>query len=105
MTEQDSHRAVAGLLLKNSLNQRTGSPSGETDAKAITYVKGTILSGLKDQDQMIRQTVGAVITSLLSNEEPGAWPEALDVITNGMRAQDFNVVEVSETEGAPVSGS
>ena len=97
LTEQDSHRAVAGLLLKNSLNQRTGPPSGETDAKALTYVKGTILSGLKDQDQMIRQTVGAVITSLLSNEDPGAWPEALDVITNGMRAQDFHVVEVSES--------
>lgn len=94
-TELDSHRAVAGLLLKNSLNQRTGPPAGETDARALTYVKGTILTGLQDTDQMIRQTVGAVITSLLSNEEPGAWPEALDALTKGMNSQDFNLVEVS----------
>ncbi len=46
---------------------------------------------------MIRQTVGAVITSLLSNEEPGAWPEALDAVTNGMRSQDPDVVEVSQS--------
>ena len=93
--ELDSHRAVAGLLLKNSLNQRTGPPSGETDARALAYVKSTILAGLQDKDQMVRQTVGAVITSLLSNEEPGAWPEALDAVTKGMGAQDLNVVEVS----------
>ncbi len=52
------------------------------------------MSGLQDKDQMIRQTVGAVITSLLGNEDPGGWPQALDAVTNGMRAQDLNVVEV-----------
>ena len=44
---------------------------------------------------MIRQTVGTVITSLLSNEEAGAWTEALVAITKGMSGQDINVVEVS----------
>ena len=44
---------------------------------------------------MIRQTVGAVIAGILSNEEPGAWPEALDAITKGMSSQDLNVAEVS----------
>lgn len=43
---------------------------------------------------MIRQTVGAVITSLLTAEEPGGWPEALEALTTGKGSQDMNVVEV-----------
>jgi transportin-1 len=82
-------------LLKNSLNQRTGPSTDEAEARAIGYVKSTILAGLQDKDQIIRQTVGAVITSILGSEEPGSWPEALDAITKGMGSQDFNVVEVS----------
>ncbi|EIW71747.1 hypothetical protein TREMEDRAFT_71251 [Tremella mesenterica DSM 1558] len=91
--EQDSHRAVAGLLLKNALVARSGPPQNEADGRALAYVKATILTGLQDKDQMIRQTVGAVITSLLSNDETGAWPEALDAVTNGMSSQDPNLVE------------
>lgn len=57
-------------------------------------MKSTILAGLQDKDQMIRQTVGAVITSLLGSEEPGGWPEALNALTAGKGSQDVNVVEV-----------
>jgi transportin-1 len=95
-SESESHRAVAGLLLKNAVNSRSGPPTGETDAIALAYVKATVLQGLADPVQMIRQTVGAVVTALLSNEDPGAWPEALDTLTKGMSSQDANVVEVSE---------
>lgn len=45
---------------------------------------------------MIRQTVGAVITSLLGSEEPGGWPEALEALTTGKGSQDSNVVEVRD---------
>lgn len=65
----------------------------------MAYVKATILAGLQDKDQMIRQTVGAVITSLLASEEPGGWPEVLDALTSGKASQDANVVEVSSTIG------
>jgi hypothetical protein len=61
----------------------------------VAYVKNTILVGLQDKDQMIRQTVGAVITSLLTAEQPGGWPEALEALTTGKGSQDMNVVEVS----------
>jgi hypothetical protein len=44
---------------------------------------------------MIRQTVGAVITSLLTAEQPGGWPEALEALTTGKGSQDMTVVEVS----------
>jgi transportin-1 len=96
--ELDSHRAVAGLLLKNSILQRNLNQenASEGERQAVAYVKDTILAGLQDKDQMIRQTVGAVITSLLSAEEPGAWPQALEALTTGKGSQDTNVVEVSQ---------
>ncbi|OXM78877.1 importin beta-2 subunit [Cryptococcus neoformans Bt63] len=93
--EQDSHRAVAGLLLKNSLNQRSGPTTNENDARAMAYVKNTVLTGLADPDQIVRQTVGTVIMCLISNEDVGAWPEALDALTKGMGSTDPNVVEGS----------
>lgn len=92
--EQDSHRAVAGLLLKNSLNQRSGPTTNDNDARAMAYVKNTVLTGLADPDQIVRQTVGTVIMCLISNEDVGAWPEALDALTKGMGSTDPNVVEV-----------
>ncbi|WWD20076.1 hypothetical protein CI109_104550 [Kwoniella shandongensis] len=92
-TELDSHRAVAGLLLKNAVNQRSGPATNENDARALNYVKNSVLTGLADPDQIVRQTVGTVITSLISNEEPGGWPEALEALTKGMGSQDPNVVE------------
>jgi transportin-1 len=93
-TEQDSHRAVAGLLLKNSLNQRT-TQSSPNDAAATAYVKSTILAGLADKDHMIRQTVASVITALLSNEDAGAWPQALEALTQAMSSEDLDIMDVS----------
>ncbi|WVQ79461.1 hypothetical protein IAT38_001560 [Cryptococcus sp. DSM 104549] len=91
--ELDSHRAVAGLLLKNAVNQRTGPAANENDSRALNYVKSTVLVGLADPDQIVRQTVGTVVTSLISNEEPGGWPEALDALLKGIGSSDINVVE------------
>lgn len=61
----------------------------------MQYVKSTILLGLGDANSMIRQTVGAVVTGILSMEEPSSWPEALDAVTKGMSSQDANLAEVS----------
>jgi transportin-1 len=58
------------------------------------FVKSTILLGLSEKDQMIRQTAGTVIASLLRAEETGGWPEALEVLTQGIHSQDDNLVEV-----------
>lgn len=92
-TEQDSHRAVAGLLIKNTLTSPSASTMTEKP-EAMAYVKNTILEGLADGIPMIRQTVGAVIAGILSLEEPGGWPQALEVLTKGMSSQDNNMAEV-----------
>ena len=93
--EAGPHRAVAGLLLKNALIQRTGPAVTERDASALAYVKSTVLLGLAEPEPMIRHTAGTVVMSLLYNEDTGAWPEALDALTKGMSSQDENLVEVS----------
>lgn len=79
---------MAGLLLKNGL-------AYTTDLSSLIYVKGVILQGLSDKDQMIRQTVAQVITALIGSEEAGKWPEALNAVTQGMGSQDINLAEVS----------
>jgi transportin-1 len=72
-------------------------PAGNTpEALALNYVKSTILLGLNEKDQMIRQTAGTVVASMLGSEESGGWPEALDALMKGMASQDDNVVEVSQ---------
>ncbi|WOO77650.1 Transportin-1 [Vanrija pseudolonga] len=91
--EAVSHRAVAGLLLKNALIQRTGPALTDGDAMAMNYVKSTVLLGLAEPEIMVRQTAGTVVMAILANEETGAWPEALDTLSKGMASQDENVVE------------
>ena len=90
--EEESHRAVAGLLVKNTLVH--GGPYHSEAPEAMAYLKATILRGLADDVAMIRQTAGAVISSLLAFEEAGGWPEALDAITKGLNSADNNVAEV-----------
>ena len=92
-TEEDSHRAVAGLLLKNSLHQHAVTSLDPQAAQAMTYVKAVILQGLADADSMIRQTVSTVITSLIGADEPGAWTQALETITQGLGSSDVNMQE------------
>lgn len=93
-SEQDSHRSVAGLLLKNSFASNAISTLDPAAAQALTYVKSVVLQALSDKEAMIRTTAGTVITTILQTEEPGAWPEALDVLTKGMGSQDAHLQEV-----------
>lgn len=93
--EDAGHRVIAGLLLKNALIQRHGPASTEADARAMAYVKSTVLLGLGESNEKVRHTAGTTIMAILYNEETGAWPEALDALTKGMGSQDANLVDVS----------
>lgn len=94
-SEQESHRTVAGLLLKNSFATNAVSTLDPSAAQAMAYVKSVVLQALSDAEQMIRQTAGTVITTILGTESPGGWPEALDTLTKGMGSQDLPLQEVS----------
>ncbi|CAK9784881.1 putative importin beta-2 subunit [Cutaneotrichosporon oleaginosum] len=91
--EAGTHRAVAGLVLKNALIERSGQPVTDGDAQAMEYVKQASLAGLQEADKMIRHTSGSVVMAILYTENTGAWPQALDVLTKGLSSQDENLVE------------
>lgn len=91
--EAQEHRAVAGLLLKNSFSAHTVSSLDPQAAQAMAYVKAVIVQGLSDPDSQIRNTVSTVITSLIAADEPGAWPQALEAVTQGMSSSDLHMQE------------
>lgn len=91
--ESQEHRAVAGLLLKNSFSQNTVSSLDPQAAQAMAYVKAVVIQGLGDPDSQIRQAVSTVITSLIAADEPGAWPQALEAVTSGMGSSDLHMQE------------
>lgn len=92
-SESTSHRAVAGLLLKNNIAGFLTSPN-PTSILAVNYVKANVCQGMADPEIMIRQTVGSCIVTILSTEERGGWREGLEALANGVGSQDENVVEV-----------
>lgn len=100
--EDETTRAVAGLILKNSilrpayLYESTSAQGGEAfDPTAYSYVKAVILQGMADEKQTVRQTVGTVIVNLMMKEEDGAWPEGLEALMKAIDSSNPN-----EQEGA-----
>lgn len=89
--ESESTRAVAGLVLKNSI-QHPKSPISE---EAWAYVKSTVLLGMGDESQMVRQTVGTVVCFIINSLDVGAWPEGLVKLMTAIDSTDKN-----EQEGA-----
>ncbi len=52
-------------------------PKAPIPPAAWEYVKSTALLGVGDPSQMVRQTVGTVITYIINQGGPGEWPEGL----------------------------
>lgn len=76
MTARSDVRAAAGINLKNSVLrlQQYGTSSTLKDR---SYLLNNILKGLLDQDNMVRNITGNVITSLFSIYGINGWPQAL----------------------------
>lgn len=90
-TEEDSTRAVAGLILKNNILR----PYADILPEAWLYVKTIVLQGMRDKSLPVRQTVGTVIVNVMSKEADGAWPEGLEALMKGIDSEDPNEQEVS----------
>ncbi|OLY82423.1 Transportin-1 [Smittium mucronatum] len=90
MSEQPPEiRAVAGLLLKNSVAQdfKKYSPND------LIYLKSQALSSLGDRDPLVRHTLGTVISSLVILGGIENWPQALSQLFLALDSQDFDIVE------------
>jgi hypothetical protein len=89
--EEPSTRAIAGLLLKNTI--RVYFATIQRDV--LAYVKALSIKGLGDQDVMVRGIIGNVITTIVTRGGLADWPQVLPALMELLDSQDYNIVEVS----------
>ncbi|CAB4483237.1 unnamed protein product [Rhizophagus irregularis] len=87
--EEPSTRAIAGLLLKNTI--RVYFATIQRDV--LAYVKALSIKGLGDQDVMVRGIIGNVITTIVTRGGLADWPQVLPALMELLDSQDYNVVE------------
>ncbi len=57
-------------------------------------MKSTVLLGMGDESQMVRQTVGTVVCFIINSLDVGAWPEGLVKLMTAIDSTDKNEQEV-----------
>lgn len=88
--ELPTTRAIAGLLLKTNIQYH----SSEIREDVLDYVKALALRHVGDPDPDVRNTLGTVITTILSRNSIMSWPEVLPNLMGLLDSQDPYVVEV-----------
>ncbi|KAF9949388.1 hypothetical protein BGZ65_007362, partial [Modicella reniformis] len=89
--ELPTTRAIAGLLLKTNIQYH----SSEIRDDILDYVKALALRHVGDPDPDVRNTLGTVITTILSRNSILSWPEVLPHLMGLLDSQDPYVVEGS----------
>ncbi|KAG0090363.1 hypothetical protein BGZ93_009348 [Podila epicladia] len=84
-------RAIAGLLLKTNIQYHASDIRDDV----LDYVKALALRHVGDPDADVRNTLGTVITTILSRNSIMSWPEVLPTLMGLLDSQDPNVVEGS----------
>ncbi|KAG0237878.1 hypothetical protein BGW41_008304 [Actinomortierella wolfii] len=87
--ELSTTRAVAGLLLKTNIQYH----SQDIRPEVYDYVKALSLRHLGDPNPEVRNTLGTVITTILSRNSILSWPEVLPTLMGLLDSQDPNVQE------------
>ncbi|KAK3816263.1 MAG: armadillo-type protein [Benniella sp.] len=87
--ELPTTRAIAGLLLKTNIQYH----SNEIREDVLEYVKALALRHVGDPDPDVRNTLGTVITTILSRNSIMSWPEVLPHLMGLLDSQDPYVVE------------
>lgn len=89
-------RAAAGINLKNSILR---SQYATTD-KDRSYLMNSILKGLLDNEIMVRNITGNVITSLFSIYGLSKWPQVLPQLIQLTQSQEVNTTVHEAAMGA-----
>ncbi|CAG8578642.1 5696_t:CDS:10 [Ambispora gerdemannii] len=90
MSQEDaSTRAIAGLLLKNTI--RTYFQTIQPDV--LGYVKALTIKGLGDPDTMVRGIVGNVITTIVTRGGISDWPQVITSLMELLDSSDYNYLE------------
>ncbi|KAK0393918.1 hypothetical protein QR680_000469 [Steinernema hermaphroditum] len=88
-TEQPATRSICGLVLKNLIREKWKDlPMDVRD-----YVKMKTLAAIADEHQLIRATVGIVITTILVYDGFNAWNTLLPTLCEMLNGNNFFLLE------------
>uniref|UniRef100_A0A1I7YJB0 Transportin-1 n=1 Tax=Steinernema glaseri TaxID=37863 RepID=A0A1I7YJB0_9BILA len=88
-TEQPTTRSICGLVLKNLIREKWKDlPMDVRD-----YVKTKTLAAIADEHQLIRATVGIVITTILLYDGFNAWSSLLPTLCEMLNENNFYLLE------------
>ncbi|KAJ1838382.1 hypothetical protein LPJ73_007094, partial [Coemansia sp. RSA 2703] len=87
--ESAAVRAVAGLLLKNSVRQHFSS----IPPHVLDYVKRKSIDAIGDPDTLVRHTLGTVIATSVALGKIRNWPEILPRLMQLLDSAEYPVVE------------
>eukprot|EP00743_Colponemidia_sp_Colp-15_P000375 GILK01000432.1.p1 GENE.GILK01000432.1~~GILK01000432.1.p1 ORF type:complete len:897 (+),score=156.57 GILK01000432.1:84-2774(+) len=82
-------RQMAGLVLKSNIKSQIKNLPPDV----LNYVKECLLHTISDPIPYIRNTVGIVVTTILSAGGLSAWPQILKTLTDLLSSQDQVVVD------------
>ncbi|KAJ6224106.1 hypothetical protein RDWZM_002651 [Blomia tropicalis] len=83
-TEDEHTRSLSGLILKNNIKGRYA----QLPRDVIDYVKSEALTCIGDPSQLIRATVGILVTSIVVQGELAHWPDLFDILMEKMDSED-----------------
>lgn len=89
--EDPSTRAVAGLMLKNNIRVHYEA----IQPQVMLYVKAAVLQALGDQENVIRNTAGNVITTVVTQGGLEEWPELIPTLMEMADKEEGNWQEGS----------
>ncbi|KAJ1885933.1 hypothetical protein LPJ66_009880 [Kickxella alabastrina] len=87
--ESATVRAVAGLLLKNSVRQDFNT----IPPHVLEYVKRKSIDAIGDPDTLVRHTLGTVIATSVALGKIRNWPEILPRLMQLLDSSEYPVVE------------
>lgn len=87
---QVAHRALSGLLLKNTIKQNWAN----IPEQIKFYLKRNCFGAIGDNSSLVRATVGIIITTIFLHEGCQNWPQLLPTLCQYLQSQDANTVEV-----------
>ncbi|BES96472.1 IBN_N [Nesidiocoris tenuis] len=87
--EDEATRSLSGLVLKNHLKQNFY----RIDNEVFDYVKESCVAGLADPSQLIRASIGIVISTIVVKGGLTAWPQLLPHLCHMMDSPDYNACE------------
>lgn len=85
----DATRSLSGLILKNNLKSHYDSLPVET----INFIKSECLHALSDPSNLIRATVGILITTIQAKGKIENWPELIPSLCHLLDSNDYHAVE------------